>query len=384
MKQGAISLSIESFSLSDLFNLIKKSKRSFELKHQQLIVDDTDVVVKADKALTLFMINTLADNARKYTQEHGTIHISAKAEDKYVEISIIDNGRGLSENDINNMLHEKIYDSSKIGVSDGNDVENLKKNKGSGFGIINCKGIIEKYKKTNALFNVCMFNIESEPGKGSRFYFRLPKGIKRALSILLCVFLPFSFQSCHHENEMKEKDLAIDSLAKIEKAPGFEVLLNKASHYADLTYYCNVDRRFDDALVYADSAIMCLNEHYKKYSRHPKYFMKLKGEGTPAEIYWWNKMYDSDFHVILDVRNEAAVAFLALKKIDGYQYNNDAYTSLYKLLGEDKSLGEYCRHLQKLTTNKTFELSICFLLLIITILGYYFLFVRKRMVNRTN
>ncbi len=384
MKQGAISLSIESFSLSDLFNLIKKSKRSFELKHQQLIVDDTDAVVKADKALTLFMINTLADNARKYTQEHGTIHISAKAEDKYVEISIIDNGRGLSENDINNMLHEKIYDSSKIGVSDGNDVENLKKNKGSGFGIINCKGIIEKYKKTNALFNVCMFNIESEPGKGSRFYFRLPKGIKRALSILLCVFLPFSFQSCHHENEMKEKDLAIDSLAKIEKAPGFEVLLNKASHYADLTYYCNVDRRFDDALVYADSAIMCLNEHYKKYSRHPKYFMKLKGEGTPAEIYWWNKMYDSDFHVILDVRNEAAVAFLALKKIDGYQYNNDAYTSLYKLLGEDKSLGEYCRHLQKLTTNKTFELSICFLLLIITVLGYYFFFVRKRMANRMN
>jgi signal transduction histidine kinase len=384
MKQGSISLSIESFSLEDLFDLLKRSRRSFELKHQQFIVDDTSAIVKADKALTLFMINTLADNARKYTQEHGQIHISAKEEDKYVEISIADNGRGLSESDIHNMLNEKIYDSSKIGLSDGNDVENLKKNKGSGFGIINCKGIIEKYKKTNALFNVCLFNIESTPGKGSRFYFRLPRGVKHIFMVLLCSILSVTFQSCRHENEMQEKDIAIDSIAKIEKTPGFEILLNKASHYADLTYYSNVDKHFDQALLYADSAITCLNEHYKKYSRHPKYFMKLKGDGTPAEIYWWNKMYDSDFHVILDVRNEAAVAFLALKKIDGYRYNNDAYTSLYKLFGEDKSLGEYCRHLQKLTTNKTVELSICFILLITTILGYYFLFVRKRMVNRTN
>ena len=29
-------------------------------------------MVKADRALTLFMINTLAENARKYTPEGGT------------------------------------------------------------------------------------------------------------------------------------------------------------------------------------------------------------------------------------------------------------------------------------------------------------------------
>ena len=54
-------------------------------------------------------------------------------------------------------------------MKDAADPEELKENKGSGFGLMNCKGIIEKYKKTNELFRVCVFDIESEPGKGSRF-----------------------------------------------------------------------------------------------------------------------------------------------------------------------------------------------------------------------
>lgn len=43
------------------------------------------------------------------------------------------------------------------------------------------------------------------------------------------------------------------------------------------------------------------------------------------------RTFDSDYHVILDIRNEAAVAFLALKQLDAYSYNNSAFTDLYKL-----------------------------------------------------
>jgi hypothetical protein len=236
-------------------------------------------------------------------------------------------------------------------------VNALKKNKGYGFGLMNCKGIIEKYRKTNSFFDVCLFNIESTLGKGSRFFFRLPKGIRKMTMILLCLF-SFFLSSCHHENELKDREMTIDSIAAIEKKPGFEVLLDKASHFADLTYYSNVDHRYKDALQYADSAISCLNAHYRKYSRHPRFFMQLVGDGTPAEIEWWNRLYDSDFHIILDIRNESAVAFLALKQLNAYKYNNDAYTSLYKLLGEDKTLSEYCRHLQRSTTDKTVELAL--------------------------
>ncbi len=67
MKQGSLSLNIETFELNELFELLRKGSRTFEMKRQSLEVQPTDIRVKADKALTLFMINTLAENARKYT-----------------------------------------------------------------------------------------------------------------------------------------------------------------------------------------------------------------------------------------------------------------------------------------------------------------------------
>lgn len=107
MRQGVLSLNIENFPLKELFDIIAKGRRSFEMKHQELVVSSTNAIVKADKALTLFMINTLAENARKYTPEHGKIELSAVETDDYVEISVSDNGPGLSEEDVNRILGEK-------------------------------------------------------------------------------------------------------------------------------------------------------------------------------------------------------------------------------------------------------------------------------------
>lgn len=88
--------------------------------------------------------------------------------------------------------------------------------------------------------------------------------------------------------------------------------------------------------------------------------------------------------MILDVRNEASVAFLGLKKLDAYTYNNVAYTALYKLTGEDQSLEGYCRQLERSTTNKTVGIILCILLLVASLCGYYLLYVRKRLLNRLN
>ncbi len=67
MRQGALNLRIESFSLQPLFDIVNKGKLGFQMKDIQLVIEPTDAVVKADKTLTLFMINTIADNARKFT-----------------------------------------------------------------------------------------------------------------------------------------------------------------------------------------------------------------------------------------------------------------------------------------------------------------------------
>ena len=385
MKQGTLSLNIETFDLNELFELLGKGRRAFEMKNQKLEIEPTTVMVKADRALTLFMINTLAENARKYTPEGGTIKVYARTTDAYVEISVEDNGRGISEEDVARIIGEKVYDSRVIGMKNVDDPEVLKENKGSGFGLMNCKGIIEKYKKTNELFRGCVFDVESELGKGSRFYFRLPSGVRKAMGVLLlCLLLPFGVSSCLHDPipPMLQEG---DSIVVVTDS-AYEDLLDAASDYANAAYFANVDENYEFALQYIDSAILLLNEHYEKYARpdRPHRYMKLVGEGTPAEISWWNELFDSDYHVILDIRNEAAVAFLALKQLDAYSYNNSAFTDLYKLQGEDQTLEAYCRQLERSNTNKTVGIILCFVLLIVSLVGYYFLYMRKRLQNRLN
>ena len=386
MKQGTLSLNIETFSLNELFELLGKGRRAFEMKNQKLEIEPTTVMVKADRALTLFMINTLAENARKYTPEGGTIKVYARTtEDAYVEISVEDNGRGISEEDVAHIIGEKVYDSRVIGMKNAADPEVLKENKGSGFGLMNCKGIIEKYKKTNDLFRGCVFDVESELGKGSRFYFRLPSGVRKAMGVLLlCLLLPLGMVSCLHDPipPMLQDG---DSIVVVTDS-AYEDLLDVASDYANAAYFANVDENYELALQYIDSAILFLNEHYEKYARpdRPHRYMKLVGEGTPAEISWWNELFDSDYHVILDIRNEASVAFLALKQLDAYSYNNSAFTDLYKLQGEDQTLEAYCRQLERSNTNKTVGIILCFVLLIVSLVGYYFLYMRKRLQNRLN
>ena len=385
MKQGTLSLNIETFDLNELLELLSKGRRAFEMKNQKLEIEPTTVMVKADRALTLFMINTLAENARKYTPEGGTIKVYARTTDAYVEISVEDNGRGISEEDVARIIGEKVYDSRVIGMKNVADPEVLKENKGSGFGLMNCKGIIEKYKKTNELFRGCVFDVESELGKGSRFYFRLPSGVRKAMGVLLfCLLLPFGVSSCLHDPipPMLQEG---DSIVVVTDS-AYEDLLDAASDYANAAYFANVAENYEFALQYIDSAILLLNEHYEKYARpdRPHRYMKLVGEGTPAEVSWWNEMFDSDYHVILDIRNEAAVAFLALKQLDAYSYNNSAFTDLYKLQGEDQTLEAYCRQLERSNTNKTVGIILCFVLLIVSLVGYYFLYMRKRLQNRLN
>ncbi|MCD8261630.1 MAG: DUF5113 domain-containing protein [Bacteroides sp.] len=380
IKQGTISLNIENFALQDLFNLIGKGRKTFEMKNQDFIVEPTDTVVKADKALTLFMLNTLTENARKYTPEGGTIRVYATREEKYIEISVEDTGIGLSQKDIRHIIGEKIYNSKEIGLDTTSDKEALIQNKGSGFGLMNCKGIIDKYRKTNTLFQVCTFNVESEPGKGSRFYFRIPRSIRKTF-ICILLFISAGLTAQVPENQ-SYFTWPVDSLSATPEH--FEQILSEASAYADSAYFANILERYEEAIQYIDSAIWLLNLHYELFAIIPAPAMSITGEESPAELLWWENDFLTDYHVILDLRNEASVAFLALKDWNAYTYNNTAYTGLYKLLSEDYSLEDYCRRLENSTNNKIVGIILCGLLLLTLFMGYYILYIRKRLHNRMN
>ena len=378
MRQGTLNLNIETFQLEDLFAVIRRGKRSFELKRQELVVVPTALSVKADKPLTLFMINTLTDNARKYTQEGGRIEVKAVETGTYVEVSVSDNGPGLSEEDVRRILYEKVYDSGDIGLDTAVDVQALKKQKGHGFGLMNCRGIIEKYRKTNALFDVCTFAVESTPGKGSRFYFRLPKGIKKVLSVLILPLLFGGITGCSVENAPLNPDGNAEVL-------GVDSLLLRANDYANCVYECNVDGYYAEALQYADSAFYYMNRYYvEKSNGKGTPLLKLFDEDTVAEEIWFGQGFDTDYYILLDVRNEVAVAALALKDFQLYYYNNNAYMSLYKQLSKDRTLEEYCVQMRQSAGNKIVALVLFLLLIIVCLIGYYWLYLRHRLHYRYN
>ena len=379
MRQGVLSLHIETFALNELFEVLQKGRRLFEVKKQNLLIEPTNSWVKADKALTLFMINTLTENARKYTQEGGEIQVYASETEDYIEISVQDNGSGLSEEDVNYILNEKVYDSGKIGLKTTSDTDQLLKNKGSGFGLMNCKGIIDTYRKTNELFRVCCFSIESCQGKGSRFYFRLPKGLRQVLGIWLLMVLP-GLMGCREGNTLQTDIGSSDSLAM--EAIINDSLLYKANVYANKVYSSNLEGHYDLAIVYADSALVCLNLHFEKYADFVAPQLKLVGKGTAAELDWFSSHFYTDYYVLLDVRNEAAVAYLAMGNRDAYRYNNQAYTSLYKQISVDASLEEYCSQMQMSAKNKIVAIILCLFLLIFLLIGYYLLYLRHRLMYR--
>lgn len=344
IRQGVVNLNVESFPVQDIFDIVGKGSRSFGQKGVELEVLPTDAVVRADRVLTLFMINTLADNARKFTPAGGKVSIDARQGDDYVEISVSDTGVGLSADDVHSIVDTKVFDPDKIGQGE-------RQGKGSGFGLMNCKGIIEKYRKADDLFRVCSFNVESQPGKGSRFSFRLPKGIRRALSILLILCAGVT-----------------------AAAQDSDSLLYKAYDYANQTYLCNTEGRFEDALMYADSAFMALNEDWLNHFGSDDVILRIYDTEQPSEILWLGvDNFPTDYETILWLRNEIAVSALALRDWDVYRYNDDAYLKLFKLYFGEWKIEEDCRELQRTNSNLYIAVVVFVLIFLTVILVRYVL-----------
>ena len=346
MRQGTLNLRIVSFPLQPLFDIVAKGKMSFQMKKIKLDVQPTAAKVKADRTLTLFMINTIADNARKFTPAGGKVTVSAEEHDKYVEIVIADTGKGMDEEQL-----AHVFDRTYTG--------------GHGFGLLNCKGIIEKYKKVSSIFNICLIEAESEVGKGSVFRFRLPKGIGRMIVgvILLLASSVSSFASQIHQHTL--------ATGKVSRE------LTLADAFADSAYFSNINGTYQRTLAFADSAIYYLNQHYlRQYPQGKNLMVSSPKLSQAAELKWFADSVTTDYSIILDIRNESAVAALALHQWTLYDRNNKVYTKLFRERSTDNTLPEYVRTMQSSENSKTVAVILLFLLLLQLPIAYYLLYYR--------
>ena len=364
-RQGELNLRVENFALSGLFGIIEKRAGLFSSRGIELLVKGGDQTVKADKALTLFMVNTLVDNALKFTPAGGKVVLESCGHDGYVEISVTDSGAGMSQADIDRILGEKVYDASRI----GEDNPALPaKSKGGGFGLMNCKGIIEKYRKSDPLFSVCSLDIKSRRGEGSRFSFRLPKGVVRML-LLLLISLP-SFASAG------------------TIVHGDDALFEKVNACADSVYASNVAGNYSESFVQAQSAIEHLNSFYRRNSGEND-TLSLSGAGA-AELRWWREglfpdsLREKIYYNILDIRNELAVASLATQQWNMYRSNNYIYSTLYRLVHEDKEIARHYADAQRTVNMQYATIALSCFLLILLLLYYVVSYVRHNLIEYTN
>lgn len=100
------------------------------------------------------------------------------------------------------------------------------------------------------------------------------------------------------------------------------------------------------------------------------------------EIQWLHDSVNTNYQIILDIRNESAVAALALHEWELYAYNNKVYTQLFKELSADNTLADYCRMMQQSQSNKRIAIILLILMLLLIIPAYYMLYYRHRLYNR--
>ena len=354
LRKGELSLHVETFPLQSLFDLVGKSRTSFAMKGVELDVQPTNALVKADRVLTLFMINTLADNARKFTPQGGSVTISAEERPDSIEISVSDTGCGLDAEQLDRLLNHG-YEEAALRALPSSVVPSTKETVGAsssvsqpshGFGLLNCKGIIEKYRKTSQIFSVCLLSAESRVGQGSRFFFRLPRGVARMLAVLLLT----------------------TGLSQTVNAEPIG-LLTQASLYADSVYFSNVDGHYAQSMVFADSCRSYLNRYYRELNPASVDTLLAMGDlsVTPPDIRWFTDSLQLNFNIILKMRNESAVAALALHQWTDYSYNNRIYTQLYKEMSADATLEDYCCAMGQTQADITTSIVLLVMLLLLII-----------------
>ena len=117
---------------------------------------DQAAQVYADRNMINSVLQNLISNAIKFTEQGGQVTVSSRTFDHLVEIAVRDNGVGISPENLNKLFRIDMNHSTP-----GTDEE-----EGTGRGLVICKEMIEKHEGR--------IWAESEPGKGSAFYFTLP------------------------------------------------------------------------------------------------------------------------------------------------------------------------------------------------------------------
>ncbi len=157
IESGITTLNKERINLSEITKNIVKGL-NIESDNCKFILNiQEDCIVMADKTKIEQVMYNLINNAINHSLQNKVIEVNVKSTGKKVRFEVIDNGPGISKEDLQH-IWTRYY---KI------DKTYQRSSTGTGLGLSIVKNILEKHEAE--------YGVESELGKGSNFWFELEK-----------------------------------------------------------------------------------------------------------------------------------------------------------------------------------------------------------------
>jgi len=159
LESGMLEIRKEKVPVLEVFDAVLETMQTIaEKKNVHLSLSGASATVFADRERLVQIIANLVSNAIKFSPNGGTVSLGAEESYSYVELTVADQGRGVPAN-----MTAVIFDRFRQ-IERGDMTER----RGTGLGLAICKQLVELHGGTIAC--------SSEPGKGSLFTVRLPKG----------------------------------------------------------------------------------------------------------------------------------------------------------------------------------------------------------------
>lgn len=159
MAQGKLTLHLARVDLRDLLRECRElfaPLASSQAHSMRIDAGDEPLFVDIDHDRILQVLSNLIDNSLKFTPNGGAIELSARKQETFIEVSVTDNGPGISVE-----AQARIFERfSQLNIAD---------RQGLGLGLFIAKWIVEAHKGR--------IWVTSVPGNGSSFSFTLPLSV---------------------------------------------------------------------------------------------------------------------------------------------------------------------------------------------------------------
>lgn len=158
MDKKAAALNIEEVNINALLELLLKRIKPIAAKRNIEVIFESfrEVVGEVDEVKLSLAFSNLIENAVKYNNDGGTVHVSLNADHKFFYVKVQDNGVGIPE-DCQAQVFERFYRVDKA---------RSRETGGSGLGLAITRNAILMHKGAIKLY--------SEPGEGTTFTVRIP------------------------------------------------------------------------------------------------------------------------------------------------------------------------------------------------------------------